>query len=164
MGKDGDAGVSLMSVEEVLRSKGLVLPAVAKPLASYVPAVRTGNLVFTSGQIPSESGELKFRGQVGLDLSQEDGVKAARMACLNALAAVASVAGDLDQVRQIVRVNGYVNSADGFTDQPTVVNGASDLLVELFGERGQHTRCAVGVSELPRNAAVEIDLVVEIAT
>jgi enamine deaminase RidA (YjgF/YER057c/UK114 family) len=153
-----------MSVEELLKSKGLALPAVAKPLASYVPAVRTGNLVFTSGQIPTESGELKFRGQVGLDLSQDEGVQAARVACLNALAAVASVAGDLDQIKQVVRVNGYVSSAAGFTDQPAVLNGASDLLIELFGERGRHSRCAVGVSELPRDAAVEIDLVVEIAS
>lgn len=151
-----------MSVEELLKTKGLQLPEVAKPLATYVPAVRAGNLIFTSGQIPIQSGELKYRGQVGLNLSKDDAIQAARVACLNALAAVRSLAGDLDQIKQIVRVNGYVSSADGFTDQPAVVNGASDLLVELFGERGKHSRCAVGVSELPRDSSVEIDLIVEL--
>jgi enamine deaminase RidA (YjgF/YER057c/UK114 family) len=152
-----------MSVEERLASLGLNLPSVATPVANYVPAVRTGNLVYTSGQIPTESGELRIRGSVGLDITEDEAIGAAQTACLNALAAVKSVVGDLELVERVVRVTGYVASADGFTDQPTVVNGASDLLVEIFGDRGRHSRAAVGVYQLPRDAPVEIELVVQVA-
>lgn len=151
-----------MSLEDRLRELGEELPPVASPLASYVPAVRTGNLVYCSGQLPTRSGELVAHGKVGVDLTVEMAASASRVACLNGLAAIASVAGGLDAIRQVVRVNGFVNSAPGFTSQPEVLNGASDFLIELFGDGGKHTRVALGVSELPRNAPVEIDLVVEI--
>ena len=151
-----------MSIEDRLRELGEELPPVARPLASYVPAVRTGNLVYCSGQLPTRGGELVAHGKVGVDVPVDDAVAAARVACLNALAAVASVSGGLDAIRQVIRVNGFVSSAPGFTSQPEVLNGASDFLLELFGDRGQHTRVAVGVAELPRNAPVEIDLIVEI--
>lgn len=151
-----------MTVEERLRSLNIALPPVPQPVASYVPAVRIGNLVFTSGMIPMRDGEVQAKGKVGLDLNEDEAYEAARVACLNALSAIQSVAGDLSNVKQIVRVNGYVNSEDGFTDQPTVVNGASDLLVELFGEAGKHSRTSIGVDELPLDAAVEIDMIVEL--
>jgi enamine deaminase RidA (YjgF/YER057c/UK114 family) len=151
-----------MRVEETLQSLGLTLPEPAKPLASYVPAVQTGNLVFTSGQLPIIDGELKRRGQVGDDVTLDEAYDDARTAALNALAAVKGVIGDLDRVKQVVRVNGFVSSALGFSDQPTVINGASDLLVQVFGEAGQHSRAAIGVYELPRDAPVEIDIIVEV--
>jgi enamine deaminase RidA (YjgF/YER057c/UK114 family) len=152
-----------MSVEDTLQSMGLSLPAVPKPVASYVPAVRSGNLVFTSGQIPTQGGELKRTGKVGRDVGEDEAYEDARTAALNALAAIKSVIGDLDRIQRVVRVTGYVASADGFVDQPTVVNGASDFLLKLFGDKGQHSRAAVGVYQLPRNAPVEVDLVVEVA-
>jgi enamine deaminase RidA (YjgF/YER057c/UK114 family) len=151
-----------MRVEETLQSLGLTLPEPAKPLASYVPAVQTGNLVFTSGQLPIIDGELKRRGQVGDDVTLDEAYDDARTAALNALAAVKGVIGDLDRVKQVVRVNGFVSSSLGFSDQPTVINGASDLLVQVFGEAGQHSRAAIGVYELPRDAPVEIDIIVEV--
>lgn len=151
-----------MPVEENLQSMGYVLPAVAKPVASYVPAVRTGNLIFVSGQVPTESGQMKWHGQVGADLSEDDAYDAARTAALNALAALKSVAGDLDNVRRIVRVTGYVSSDPGFTNQSVVVDGASDFLVKLFGDRGQHARVAIGVAALPLDAPVEIELIAEV--
>lgn len=152
-----------MSVEDRLQSLGLTLPTPATPLASYVPAVQTGNLVFTSGQLPTVGGELQRRGQVGDEVTLEEAYEDARTAVLNALAAVKAVVGDLDRVTRVVRVNGFVSSALGFTDQPSVVNGASDLLVQLFGDAGQHSRAAIGVYELPRDAPVEIDIIVEVA-
>jgi enamine deaminase RidA (YjgF/YER057c/UK114 family) len=148
--------------EDKLRQMGLELPPPPTPVAAYVPAVRTGNLVYVSGQIPREKGELKFRGHVGGSLSQEDGRAAARICALNALAAVKQQIGDLDRVARIVKVTGYVASAPGFTDQPKVVDGASVLLNELFGENGQHARAAVGVNELPLGAAVELEMIVEV--
>jgi enamine deaminase RidA (YjgF/YER057c/UK114 family) len=150
-----------MSVEERLQDLGYSLPEAPQPLASYVPAVRTGNLVYTSGQLPTVSGDLTVRGQVGLELTEDEASDAARTAALNALAAIHSVV-PLDEVVRVVHVTGYVASADGFTDQPSVVNGASDLLVQLFGDAGKHSRAAVGVSILPREAPVEIDLIVEV--
>jgi enamine deaminase RidA (YjgF/YER057c/UK114 family) len=151
-----------MSVEETLQGLGLSLPEPARPLASYVPAVQTGNLVYTSGQLPTQSGELRWRGSVGDEVTPDDAYQASRVAVLNALAAIKSVVGDLDRVRRVVRVTGYVASAAGFTDQPSVINGASDLLLELFGEAGKHSRAAIGVYQLPRDAPVEIDLIVEV--
>lgn len=151
-----------MEIEKRIKSLGLNLPEVPKPVASYVPAVQSGNYVFTSGQIPFVKGELKYRGKIGDNLTQEEGYECARVTVLNCLAAVKSVIGDLDRIKQIVRVTGFINSAPGFQDQPKVLNGASDLLVEIFGERGKHSRLALGTSELPLGAAIEIDLIVEI--
>lgn len=152
----------MMSVEARLRELGIEIPPVPTPAAMYVPAVQTGNLVYTSGQIPTRGGTLIARGQVGMEVSVDTATEACRVACLNALAAVQSLAGSLERVERVVRVTGYVSSAGGFTDQPTVVNGASNLLVELFGERGQHARSAIGVAELPLDAPVEIELIVEL--
>jgi enamine deaminase RidA (YjgF/YER057c/UK114 family) len=151
-----------MEIEKKMRGLGLELPEVPKPVASYVPAVRSGNYVYTSGQVPFVKGELMHRGKLGGDLTIEQGYECARVTALNCLAAVKSVIDDLDRVKQIVRVTGFINSAPGFTDQPKVLNGASDLLVEIFGERGKHSRLALGTSELPLGAPLEIDMVVEI--
>lgn len=151
-----------MTVEDTLQTLGLTLPEPARPVASYVPAVRSGNLVYVSGQIPTRNGELRRRGKVGLNVTEDEAYEEARTCLLNALAAVKAVVGSLDEITRVVKVNGYVNSADGFTDESTVVNGASDLLVKLFGENGRHARAAVGVAELPLNAPVEVDLLVEV--
>jgi enamine deaminase RidA (YjgF/YER057c/UK114 family) len=151
-----------MNTEDKLRQMGLELPEVAAPVAAYVPTVRTGNLVFVSGQVPREKGELKFRGHVGGELSIEDGRAAARLCALSALAAVKREIGDLDRIRRIVKVTGYVASAAGFTDQPKVVDGASLFLGELLGEKGKHARAAVGVNELPLGVAVELEMIVEV--
>ena len=151
-------------VEDRLRQMALELPPPPTPVAAYLPAVRSGNLVFVSGQIPREKGELKYRGHVGSSLSLEDGRAAARICALNALAAVKQEIGDLDRVQRIVKVTGYVASAAGFTDQPKVVDGASVLLNELLGEKGQHARAAVGVNELPLGAVVELEMIVEVAS
>ncbi|MBV9280762.1 MAG: RidA family protein [Chloroflexi bacterium] len=152
-----------MPIEETLERLGMPLPAAARPLASYVPAVRTGNLVFCSGQLPVEAGELRHPGRVGEDVGEDDARAAARIAALNCLAALKTVIGDLDAITRIVRVTGYVSSGSGFTNQPAVVNGASDFLLEVFGEIGQHSRAAIGVCQLPRNACVEIDMIVEVS-
>ncbi len=151
-----------MSVQDTLRSMGLTLPQPARPVASYVPAVRVGNLIYTSGQIPTRDGRLTRRGKVGIELTQDDAYDEAQTCALNALAAVQDLTGSLDAISQVVKVTGYVNSAEGFSDQSTVVNGASDLLVKLFGEKGKHARAAIGVAGLPLDAAVEVDLIVEV--
>lgn len=150
-----------MSVSARLGELGIELPAVAKPLASYVPAVRTGNLVYTSGQLPTQAGKLARVGKVGAGITPEEAKALARMCALNALAAVDSLVG-IDAVSQVVKVVGFVASAPGFNGQPGVVNGASELLCEVFGDRGAHARSAVGVSELPLDAPVEVELVVEV--
>lgn len=142
---------------------GVELPAVAVPLAAYVPAVVSGNLVFTSGQLPTVNGELQGAGKVGAEVSLEQGAELARIAALNALAAVEAVIGSLDRVTRVVKVVGFVASAPEFTAQPAVVNGASELLGEIFGEQGRHARSAVGVPVLPIDAPVEVELVVEFA-
>lgn len=146
-----------------LHGLGLELPEVPAPAGSYVPAVRTGNLVFTAGQVPFIGGQLSRTGKVGDSVSLEEAQEAARVCALNALAAAASEAGGLDNIRRILRVTGYVASAGGFNRQPEVVNGASDLIGEIFGEAGLHARSAVGVAELPLDAPVEIEMVVETA-
>ena len=151
-----------MEIEKKMRGLGLELPEVPKPVASYVPAVRSGNYVYTSGQVPFVKGELMHKGKLGGDLTIEQGYECARVTAMNCLAAVKSVIDDLDRVKRIVRVTGFINSAPGFSDQPKVLNGASDLLVEIFGERGKHSRLAIGTSELPLGAPLEIDMVVEI--
>lgn len=140
---------------------GVRLPAVAAPVAAYIPAVRTGSLVYTSGQLPFVDGELSAIGKVGAEVSAETAKEAARLCALNALAAVHDLIS-LDEVVRIVKVVGFVASAPGFTDQPIVINGASELLGEVFGEAGVHARSAVGVAELPKNAPVEVELIVEV--
>jgi enamine deaminase RidA (YjgF/YER057c/UK114 family) len=139
---------------------GLTLPPVPAPVAAYVPAVRFSDLVFTAGQLPLVDGQLQAVGQVGAAVDPEQAYGCARIAALNGLAAVAEATGDLDVIARIVKVVVYVSSAPGFTGQPQVANGASDLLQEIFGEAGQHARSAVGVASLPLNAPVEVELVV----
>jgi enamine deaminase RidA (YjgF/YER057c/UK114 family) len=151
-----------MSASIRLGELGVVLPQVAAPLAAYVPAVRTGNLIYTSGQLPLESGKLARTGKVGDEVSPEEGKAMARICALNALAAVDALVG-IDAVRQVVKVVGFVASAPGFNGQPGVVNGASELLAEVFGDKGVHARSAVGVSELPLDAPVEVELIVEVS-
>ena len=148
--------------EERLAELGLTLPAVAAPLAAYIPALRSGSQVFTAGQLPSIDGELTATGLVGRDVTIEQAVDCAQLCALNALAAIASVVGDLSAVRRVVKIVGFVASAEGFYGQPQVVNGASELMLELFGEAGKHARSAVGVSSLPKNAPVEIEFIVEV--
>jgi enamine deaminase RidA (YjgF/YER057c/UK114 family) len=150
-----------MSVTARLAELGIELPAVVKPVAAYIPAVRTGNLVYTAGQLPMQDGALPVTGKVGAEVSAEDAKTLARICALNALAAVASVVG-IDEVTRVVKVVGFVASAPGFSGQPGVVNGASELFGEVFGEAGAHARSAVGVSELPLNAPVEVELIVEV--
>jgi enamine deaminase RidA (YjgF/YER057c/UK114 family) len=151
-----------MSVTDKLAELGISLPDVVTPLAAYVPAVRTGNLVYTSGQVPMQSGELAATGKVGAEVSPEDGKALARICALNALAAVHSLVG-IDAVTRVVKVVGFVASTPGFNGQPGVINGASELLREVFGDAGAHARSAIGVSELPLNAPVEVEIIVEVA-
>lgn len=147
-----------------LAELGLALPEVAAPLAAYVPAVRVGDLVFSSGQLPSVDGRLIEAGKVGAEVSAERGAECARTAALNALAAVAAEAGELDAIARIVKVVIFVASAPGFTGQPQVGNGASQLLQDVFGAAGRHARSAVGVSSLPLDGPVEVELVVEVGS
>jgi enamine deaminase RidA (YjgF/YER057c/UK114 family) len=151
------------SPEARLKALGLQLPPAPKPIASYVPAVRTGNLIFLAGQGPLVDGKPTITGKVGADVTEDAANKAARATILTQLAVLRAEIGSLDRVRRIVKVVGFVNSAPGFTRQPWVMNGASDLLVEIFGDAGRHARSSVGVNELPLNIPVEIELVVEIA-
>lgn len=148
-------------VQERLAAAGFELPAAPAPAGSYVPAVRSGSLVFTSGQLPMEAGALLATGLVGTDVSSEDAQRCAQRCALNALAAAASVC-DLDDVVRVVKVVGYVASSDGFTAQPMVINGASDVMTTAFAEAGAHAREAVGVARLPLDAPVEVSLVLEL--
>jgi enamine deaminase RidA (YjgF/YER057c/UK114 family) len=148
--------------ETRLRELGLKLPAVPEPGGAYVPATRTGNLIFTAGQLPFEAGELSTTGKVGDAVPVEEAYRAARLCALNALAAAAAEAGGLDRIRRIVKVTGFVASIQGFNAQPQVINGASELIGEVFGEVGLHARSAVGVAELPLDAPVELELVAEL--
>jgi len=145
-----------------LSELGITLPAVAAPVAAYVPAVRTGHQVWTSGQLPFVDGQLAATGKVGAEVSAEDAEQYARAAALNALAAVDALVG-IDNVTRVLKVVGYVASAEGFTGQPAVINGASNLMGEVFGEAGEHARAAVGVAELPMGAPVEVEIIVEVA-
>lgn len=147
---------------ERLQELGITLPAVVAPLASYVPAVKVGNQVWTSGQLPMIEGALPATGKVGAAVSPEDAADYARTCVLNALAAIDSVVG-IDKVTRVLKVVGFVASAEGFGGQPAVINGASNLIGEIFGEAGAHARSAVGVSELPLDSPVEIEVIVEIA-
>jgi enamine deaminase RidA (YjgF/YER057c/UK114 family) len=150
-----------MSAKARLEELGIKLPQVVAPLAAYVPAVRTGNLVYTAGQLPFVDGKLPTTGKVGTEVTPEVGKTLARVCALNALAAVDALVG-LDSVTQVVKVVGFVASAPGFNGQPGVINGASDLFAEVFGDNGAHARSAVGVSELPLDAPVEVELIVEV--
>ena len=151
-----------MSIQSKLAELGLTLPVAAAPVAAYVPAVRTGNLVFTAGQLPLVDGKIPFIGKVGSDVTPEQAKDMAQICALNALAAVSLVA-DIDQIERVVRVGGFVNGVPGFVAIPQVINGASELLIKLFGEvNGKHARTAIGVAELPLNAPVEVEMVVQL--
>lgn len=152
-----------MTYEEKLTSLGLELPEAPKPVATYVPAVQTGNLLFLSGVLPIRNGQLAFTGKLGRDLTVPEGVEAAKVAILNALAIAKQELGSLDRITRVVKVVGHVASADGFAEQPQVLNGASDLLVAIFGDAGRHARVATGAAELPRGAAVEIEVILAVS-
>lgn len=152
----------MSAVEAKLSELGLSLPEVVPPLAAYQPAVRTGGYVYTSGQLPMVDGKLPATGKVGAEVTPEEAKDLARTCALNALAAVKSVAGDLDRVARVVKVVGFVASAPDFTAQPAVVNGASELLGAVFGDKGVHARSAVGVAVLPLDAPVEVEIQVEL--
>lgn len=149
-------------IEEKIKELGFDLPQVAKPLAAYIPAKQIGNLVMTSGQVPVVSSEIKYKGKVGKDLSEEDGQKAAQICALNCLAAIKGAIGSLDKIVEVIKLTVFVASAEGFTAQPKVANGASELIGQIFGEAGKHARSAVGVTALPLDAAVEIEMIVSV--
>ena len=152
-----------MSYEEKVRQMGLQIPTPPKPVGAYVPWVQTGKNIYTSGQLPVAEGKLAYRGKLGQGMTVEEGYEAARLCMLNCLGVLKEALGSLDRVARVVKVTGFVNSDASFTDQPKVVNGASELLGQIFGDRGLHARSAVGVSSLPLGAAVEIEMVVEAA-
>jgi enamine deaminase RidA (YjgF/YER057c/UK114 family) len=149
-------------IEAKIKELGYTLPEPAKPLAAYIPAIKIDKLVYTAGQLPSVNGQLKYKGKVGFNVSEEDGQKAAVLSLLNCLAVIKSVCGDLDQIEQVIKLTVFINSADGFINQPKVANGASELLLRIFGDAGKHVRSAVGVNELPIDAALEIEMVVKL--
>ena len=151
-----------MEIEKKLEDLGVKLPEAAKPVAAYVPFKRTGNLIFISGQDCRINGELQYKGKVGREVTEEEAYAAARTTAINLLAVLKSAIGDLDKVKQIVNLHGYVNSAEGFVRQPFVINGASEFLVEVFGEKGKHSRCALSCNELPFDTPVEIEMIVEV--
>jgi enamine deaminase RidA (YjgF/YER057c/UK114 family) len=149
-------------IEEKIKELGFELPEVAKPLAAYIPAKQVGNLIMTSGQVPLVKGIINYAGKVGTDLSEEDGQKAAQICALNCLAAIKSVIGNLDMIVEVVKLTVFVASASSFTAQPKVANGASELIGKIFGEAGKHVRSAVGVTALPLDASVEIEMIVRV--
>ncbi len=149
-------------IEEKLTTLNIILPTPPKPAGSYIPVVKTGNLLFVSGQIPMKEGKIVFQGKVPTNVSVEDAQKAAKLCIINALAQIKSELGSLEKISRIVRISGFVNSSQDFSEQPKVINAASDLLFEIFGENGKHSRIAVGVASLPLNSTVEIDLIAEI--
>jgi len=150
-------------IEEKIKELGFELPEVAKPLAAYVPANSVGNLVMTSGQVPLVKGEIKYKGKVGKDISEDDAIKAAEVCALNCLAAIKGEIGSLEKIEEIVKLTVFVNSTDDYSSHPKIANGASELLLKIFGEKGKHVRSAVGVSGLPLNSAVEIEMIVRIS-
>ena len=150
------------AIEERLKELGHELPLAPDAVGFYIPVIRTGNLVVTSGQLPFVGKEIVFTGKLGAELHEQEGFDAARICVLNALAQIKACVGDLDKVKRIVRVEGNVHSAPGFQGQPHVLNGASELLVEVFGEKGKHTRTALGINEMPLNAAVQISIWAEV--
>lgn len=151
-----------MSIQNTLKELGIELPIPNPPVANYVPFVKTGNLISISGQV-SMGATVSYTGKVGQDVTVEEGAKAARLCAINILSQLsAALDGDLERVVRIVRLGGFVNCVDGFGNQPEVINGASDLMVAVFGDKGRHSRAAVGVNALPRNVAVEIDALIEV--
>jgi enamine deaminase RidA (YjgF/YER057c/UK114 family) len=150
-------------IEDTLKSLGISLPVPPAPAGSYLPVVLSGNLAYVSGQIPIEAGQVKFKGKVGMDLDVEGGQHAAALCITNGLAQLRATLGGLDRITRIVKVTGFVNCGPSFTDHPKVINGASDLLVKIFGDRGRHARAAVGMSSLPLDSAVEVEMIVEFA-
>jgi enamine deaminase RidA (YjgF/YER057c/UK114 family) len=151
-----------MSPEEKLKELGIILSEAPKPLGSYVPCVQTGNLLFLSGMLPLREGKLTKTGRVGESVSIEEAQEDARQCVVNALSVLKSYPGDLNKIKKCVKLNGYVASSQDFTEQPKVLNAASDLLFEIFGEAGRHARAAVGVSALPLNSPIEIDFIFEV--
>ncbi len=150
-----------MRIEQELERLGFTLPT-PKPVAAYIPAVRVGELVFTAGQGPTVDGTPMYTGKLGRELTEEQGYKAAQLCAVNCLACVKSAIGDLDKVEQVVKLLGFVASVDGFTRQPWVMNGASELLIKLFGDRGKHARSAIGTNQLPLDIPVEVEIVVRV--
>ncbi|MDE1866239.1 MAG: RidA family protein [Thaumarchaeota archaeon] len=150
-------------IEEKLASLNISLPVPPKPAGSYIPVIRTGNLVFVSGQIPMRDGKVEFQGKVPTDVSIDTAQQAAKLCIVNILAQLRAELGTLDKISRIVRVSGFVNSASNFTEQPKIINAASDLLFEIFGDKGKHSRIAVGVASLPLNSTVEIDAIAEVS-
>jgi enamine deaminase RidA (YjgF/YER057c/UK114 family) len=149
-------------IEEKISQLGYSIPEAPKPLAAYIPSLVVNNLVMTAGQLPIVNGELKFKGKLGKDLTEEEGKNAAEICLLNCLSVIKSAIGNLDKLDHILKLTVFVNSSDGFTAQPKVANGASELCVKIFGEEGKHVRSAVGVNELPLNAAVEIEMIAKL--
>lgn len=153
-----------VSPEENLKKLGITLPTPVAPVANYVPYTQAGNIYSISGQIPLKDGKLPYLGKVGVDITDEEGYKAAQLCAINIIAQINNICGgDLSKVRRIIKLGAFVNCKDGYDNQPEVVNGASDLMVEVFGEKGKHSRSAVGTNALPRNVSVEIDALVDIA-
>jgi len=152
-----------VSIETKLKELGITLPEAPAAVAAYQPWIQTGNLIFTSGQLPFRDGQIAYEGKLGAELSQDDGYQAARQCALNAIAQLKAASGNLDKIQKIVRIEGYVHCADGFRGHPQVLNGASDLAAEIFGEKGKHTRLALGINEMPLNAAVQLAMTAEVA-
>ncbi len=148
--------------EDKLKKMNINLPEASKPLAAYQPAIQAGDFIYTSGQLPMSEGKLLYKGKLGEDFSSEEGYNAAKICAVNCLSAIKSIAGSLDKIERIVKVTGFVNSSAKFSEQPAVINGASDFLLEIFGEAGKHARSAVGVNELPLGAAVELEIIVKL--
>ncbi len=151
-----------MGLEDKLKELGITLPEAQRPIGSYVPAVRAGDLLYLSGMLPMREGKLLYKGKVGKDLTLEEAQEAARVILINALSVIRAELGNLEKVKRIVRLSGYIASAPGFIQQPAVLNAASDILSKVFGDKGLHSRIAIGVSELPMDSPVEIDLIVHI--
>jgi enamine deaminase RidA (YjgF/YER057c/UK114 family) len=157
------AGAVSMSIEAKLKELGITIPPAPAPAANYVPFAIEGKLVFIAGQVPrSADGKLLYVGKVGKDVSEKDGYEAAKLCALNGLAQLQAAVGSLDKVKRIVRVGGFVNCPPDFTNQPQVINGASDLIVQIFGDKGRHARTAVGAGSLPANVAVEVEIIASI--
>ena len=151
-----------MSIEEKLRQLDIELPPAPPAVATYQPWMQTGNLIFTSGQLPWHEGEIAYTGKLGTELSIDDGYQAARLCCINAIAQLKTATDNLEKIRQIVRIEGYVHAGPGFREHPQVLNGASDLVAKIFGERGKHTRLALGINEMPLDAAVQLAVTAEV--
>jgi len=151
-----------MTYEKKIEGKGYKLPSGGKALGAYVLALKVGDMVYLSGVLPKTASDSRYTGKLGKEISIEDGCEAAKVCALNALSAIKDCIGDLEKVKRFVRITGYINSAPGFTEQTQVLDGASEFLVDIFGEKGKHTRLAIGVSELPKNFSMELDFIVQV--